>query len=167
MKHALLGLVLAACGGETLNVGGDDTHVVYDDTQLGLHPDAPVDVEALRARCAAPSSNPIAPTSGASPQQQLDETAQFVLQRWYACGPVPAALPSAFELAPNHVAYELRDQGDRVFVRGEPEAYSSAFDLRNSWVLLNYHGGRVPSFERTPMRMSLEDSDGSYLFVAF
>ncbi|HVH41713.1 MAG TPA: hypothetical protein VM925_05200 [Labilithrix sp.] len=156
----LVGMI--SCGGETLNVG-------YDDTRLGQNVQEPVDLVAVGNRCAA-SFGESALLQGWSPQQNLDAVETIIVGRWLACqGSEPTTLPRSLEFTTQPaLAYVLHEpKADRVFVRsGDGEPYSTQWSVRHSSVELLFRGERLRiSFERNPMRMTVVANGVVWRFV--
>jgi hypothetical protein len=94
----------ASCGGKSLDIGYDD------DAIRRFSPDAPVDMSAVRARCAAAGTD--APfTFDVAPSEQL-------AGRWFLCeAQGGVGLPAAFELTADGKWYALDATDSGVYVR--------------------------------------------------
>ncbi len=154
---ALTGVLLAGCGGETLQVGNDDGRV--------RDPAEPVDITAAYVRCEAPPG--VAELSG-SPQRQLDTTNTLLVGRWLACPSARSSpdVPTAIEFAEGG-AFRLRSGGDGVYARdGAKETFTLSYSLRYEVVYLPLGGVQYHlNFERNPLCMTWVDGPLTVRFV--
>jgi hypothetical protein len=107
-SFSLLLLICGACGGQAIDVGFDDAQVSHFD------PSAPVDMSAVRARCAAPGTTD-------EPYTTDDASRALLAGRWFLCESGDDAgmtLPQAFEFTADGVWFALTPNDAGVWSRG-------------------------------------------------
>ena len=109
--------LVPGCGGKDLDVGYDDTAIA------NLNPAAPVDMNALRTRCAAPGTD--APFDFATPATTV------LAGRWFLCGSASPDVPTAIELTADKGWFALVANDSGVFTRDPSHsgAYATSKDL--------------------------------------
>jgi hypothetical protein len=113
LRRSALGALLAlapliACGGKDLDVGYDDTAIA------NVNPAAPVDMNAVRARCAAPGTD--VPFDFSVP------AATVLTGRWFLCESTSPDTPAAIELTADQAWFRLVANDSGVFTHDPAHA---------------------------------------------
>ena len=150
---------LLACGGKDLDVGYDDTAIA------NVNPAAPVDMNAVHARCGAPGTD--APFDFSVPAVTV------LTGRWFLCeGTDPAAL-AAIELTAEKKWFALVANDSGVYVRDSSHAgvYATAKTLSccypDTLVItfdpkdLSFSSGYFVTFRRGPRQMTWAPSSSN------
>jgi hypothetical protein len=113
----VLPAVSAGCGGKDLDVGYDDSAVA------NVNPAAPVDMNAVRARCGAAGTD--APFDFSAPASAV------LAGRWFLCDAAAPDVPAALELTAEGAWSALAPNDSGVYVRDEARAgvYVTAKDI--------------------------------------
>lgn len=152
MKRMLLAILLASCGGETIDIGSNAASV-----------SAP---RPLRCKAAETTALP-APTS--SPADGLALGRRLMTGRWIMCegGTPPVALTDAMDLDPDG-SFSLTKDATGAFVRDRPIALVPMWSLRYaSFEFAPPAGDHVLVwFEEAPLRMFVSSPKDPHVAVA-
>ena len=151
MRWMLL-LVVAGCGGETIEIGSNASAA---SAPAGL-------------RCTAPASA-IEPAPTSSPQDGLDAGNRLMTARWTICAgaSAPPGLADALDLGPGY-SFSLKRDDTGAFVHDAPLGITTAWSIRYETFefLRPDQAHLLVWFEEAPLRMFVSSPNDPHTVIA-